>query len=106
MVETSSRSQLVRKRFLGMSMTGFWADIGTIRSFYEINLEIASKNPPFSLIDEGWPIYTHPRYLPGSLIEECILRETLIAEGSWIQKAEISESIIGLTKSDQKGNKN
>ena len=49
----------------GYEYNGFWADIGTIRTFYETNLAIASKNPPFSLIDEGWPIYTHPRFLPG-----------------------------------------
>ncbi|NCC25921.1 MAG: hypothetical protein EOM25_12130, partial [Deltaproteobacteria bacterium] len=37
----------------GYEYTGFWADIGTIRAFFETNLAIASKNPPFSLIDEG-----------------------------------------------------
>ncbi len=84
------------KQVYGYEYTGFWADIGTIRSYYDINLEIASKNPPFSLIDEGWPIYTRPRYLPGSQIEECTMNGVLIAEGCWIQKADISDSIIGL----------
>ena len=53
----------------GFEYDGYWADIGTIRSFYETNLALASKEPPFSLIDEGWPIYTHPRFLPGTQIE-------------------------------------
>jgi len=85
-----------KKRVFGFEYDGYWADIGTIRAFYEVSLEIASKNPPFSLIDEGWPIYTHPRFLPGSLIEESTMTDTLIAEGCWIQKAEIESSIIGL----------
>ena len=59
------------KQVFGYEYDGYWADIGTIRSFYEVNLDIASNNPPFSLIDEGWPIYTHPRFLPGSQIEDC-----------------------------------
>jgi len=93
------------KQVYGYQYGGYWADIGTIRSFYEVNLEIASKNPPFSLIDEGWPIYTHPRFLPGSLIEESKMKDTLIAEGCWIQKTEISSSIIGLRSQIRSGGK-
>jgi len=91
------------KRVYGYQYNGYWADIGTIRAFYEVNLEIASKNPPFSLIDEGWPIYTHPRFLPGSLMEESKMIDTLIGEGCWIQKAEISSSIVGLRSQIRSG---
>jgi glucose-1-phosphate adenylyltransferase len=91
------------KQVYGYQYNGYWADIGTIRAFYEVSLKIASKNPPFSLIDEGWPIYTHPRFLPGSLIEESKMKDTLIAEGCWIQKAEINTSIIGLRSQIRSG---
>jgi len=93
------------KQVYGYQYDGYWADIGTMRAFYEINLEIASKNPPFSLIDEGWPIYTHPRFLPGSLIEESRMNDTLVAEGCWVQKAEISNSIIGMRSQIRGGTK-
>lgn len=89
----------------GYEYKGFWADIGTIRSFYETNLAIASKNPPFSLIDEGWPIYTHPRFLPGSQIEDTYMEDTLIGEGCWIQKADIRNSVIGLRSQVRAGTK-
>ena len=79
----------------GYEYEGFWADIGTMRSFYDTNLALASKEPPFSLIDEGWPIYTHPRFLPGTQIEDSRFEDTLIAEGSWIQNAKISGAVIG-----------
>lgn len=94
-----------QKQVYGYDYDGFWADIGTIRAFYDISLEISSVNPPFSLIDEGWPIYTHPRFLPGSQIEECKMNEVLIAEGCWIQKADISDSIIGLRSQIRAGTK-
>ena len=84
------------KQVYGYKYDGYWADIGTIRAFYEVNLEIASRNPPFSLIDEGWPIYTHPRFLPGPQLEDCHVKDSLIADGCWIQKAEIENSVIGL----------
>ncbi len=89
----------------GYEYTGFWADIGTIRAFFETNLAIASKNPPFSLIDEGWPIYTHPRFLPGSQIENSFLEDTLVAEGCWIQSADIRSAVIGLRSQVRSGTK-
>jgi glucose-1-phosphate adenylyltransferase len=89
----------------GYEYTGFWADIGTIRAFYETNLAIASKNPPFSLIDEGWPIYTHPRFLPGSQIENSFLEDALVAEGCWIQNADIRGAVIGLRSQVRSGAK-
>ena len=89
----------------GFEYNGFWADIGTIRAFYETNLAIASKNPPFSLIDEGWPLYTHPRFLPGTQIEDTYIEDTLIGEGCWIQKADIRNAVIGLRSQIRTGTK-
>jgi glucose-1-phosphate adenylyltransferase len=94
-----------RYNVFGYEYTGFWADIGTIRAFYETNLAIASKNPPFSLIDEGWPIYTHPRFLPGSQIENTYLEDALVAEGCWIQNADIRGAVIGLRSQIRSGTK-
>jgi glucose-1-phosphate adenylyltransferase len=89
----------------GFEYDGYWADIGTIRSFYEINLSLASKEPPFSLIDEGWPIYTHPRFLPGTQIENSYLEDALIAEGGWIQDADVRGAVIGLRSQIRSGTK-
>jgi len=86
---------LEKHAVFGYEYDGFWVDIGTIRSFYETNLAIASKDPPFSLIDEGWPIYTHPRFLPGSQIVNSQIDDSLIAEGCWIQDSYIHSAVIG-----------
>lgn len=80
----------------GYDFDGFWEDIGTIRSFYETNLMLAEKNPPFNFFDQKFPIYTHPRFLPGSTIEDSILKDVLLAEGCCIEKATITHSVIGL----------
>jgi len=80
----------------GFDFDGFWEDIGTIRSFYETNLMLTMPEPPFNMFDPDHPIYTHPRYLPGSAITNSHLENVLIAEGCCIQKAEIRHSIIGL----------
>lgn len=80
----------------GFDFDGYWRDIGTIRSFYEANLELTSSNPPFDFFDHLRPIYSHPRALPGSCIQDSHIVETLIAEGCRIDKAEITRSIIGV----------
>jgi len=80
----------------GFDFDGYWRDIGTIRSFYETNLELACQNPPFNFYDSKQPVYTHSRFLPGSIVEDTRLKDVLLAEGCQIQKAEISHSVIGV----------
>jgi glucose-1-phosphate adenylyltransferase len=80
----------------GFDFDGYWQDIGTIRSFYDTNLELTSPNAAFNLFDAKRPIYTHSRFLPGSIIEDTSMTDGLISEGCVIRQAEISHSIIGL----------
>ena len=80
----------------GYDFEGFWEDIGTIRSFYDTNLALTSPDSPFDFFDPERPIYTHPRFLPGSTITHSVLENTLLAEGCSIDNAEIFHSVIGL----------
>lgn len=83
-------------KVFGYDFEGFWEDIGTIRSFYDTNLLLTKPNPPFDFFDPNHPVYTRPRYLPGSIITQSTMTDTLMAEGCCIDKAEINHSIIGL----------
>src|SRR5207244_535363 len=47
---------------------GYWEDIGTIRAFYEANLDLTDLVPEYSFFDTEAPIYTHPLFIPGSII--------------------------------------
>jgi glucose-1-phosphate adenylyltransferase len=80
----------------GFDFDGYWRDIGTIRSFYETNLELACQNPPFDFYDSEHPIYTHSRFLPGSTVEDSRFKDVLLADGCQVQKAEITHSVIGV----------
>jgi glucose-1-phosphate adenylyltransferase len=80
----------------GFDFDGYWEDIGTIRSFYETNLKLTSADPPFNFYDPKAPIYTHARFLPGSIVEDSRLEDVLVAEGCRIRKAEITHSIVGI----------
>jgi glucose-1-phosphate adenylyltransferase len=37
----------------------YWRDVGTLRAFWEANMELVSKAPQLNLYDRDWPIWTH-----------------------------------------------
>jgi glucose-1-phosphate adenylyltransferase len=80
----------------GFDFEGYWEDIGTIRAFYEANLALTQPDPPFKLHDPMRPIYTRSRFLPGSGIDGASLDNVMLADGCHIQRADISNAIIGL----------
>lgn len=76
---------------------GYWTDIGTIRSFYEANLELTDHIPSFNLFDSRRIIYTRGRLLPpAKFYGGTQINRTLIAEGSIIHARMIEGSIVGL----------
>lgn len=83
-------------RVFGYDFDGFWEDIGTIRSFFDTNLALTTPDSPFNLYDSEHPIYSHGRFLPGSIIEDSVLENVLLAEGCRIHRAEIRHSVIGV----------
>jgi glucose-1-phosphate adenylyltransferase len=83
-------------KVFGFDFDGYWEDIGTIRSFYETNLALTSANAPFNFYDPRHPIYTHARFLPGSIVQNSDLQDVLLTEGCKIHRARIRNSVIGL----------
>ena len=74
-----------------------------IRSFYETNLELTRQDAPFNFYDPHGPIYTHARFLPGSIIEETNLQDVLLGDGCLIKSAGISHSVIGIRSQIRRG---
>src|SRR5690606_19436277 len=66
------------------------------RRFYEVNLQMAGPNPPFDFYSPERPIYTHPRFLPGSQVHGGHMHNVVIADGSRIYDATVRFSVIGL----------
>jgi glucose-1-phosphate adenylyltransferase len=83
-------------KVFGFGYDGYWRDIGTIRSFYETNLQLTSADAPFNFYDAKLPIYTHIRYLPGSVVQDSVLKDVMISEGCRIERARITHSIVGI----------
>jgi len=75
---------------------GYWEDIGSIRAFYEANLDLASPLPQFNFFDTESPIYTRGRYLPPSKLHNCDIDNSMVSEGCILNGVRARTSIIGL----------
>ena len=62
-------------RVMSYPFFGYWTDIGTIRSFYEANLDLTATLPKFNFYNSKSPIYTRARLLPGSKMNNCNLHQ-------------------------------
>ena len=82
---------------------GYWEDIGTVRAFYEANLDLTDIVPEYSFFDANAPIYTHPRFLPGSKVNGAILRQAIISDGCIISDAHLERCVIGVRSIIQSG---
>jgi glucose-1-phosphate adenylyltransferase len=74
----------------------YWEDLGTVEAFYRANMDLTSSAPHFDFYDMTAPIFTNPRFLPPSRIERCEIHESVIAEGSVLNGARITNSIVGI----------
>jgi glucose-1-phosphate adenylyltransferase len=84
------------RRAFAYVFSGFWEDIGTVRSYYEVHMQMVGQNPPLELFTPQNLIYTHPRYLPGTILRDASIKDAIICEGCRIEKAAISNSIVGI----------
>src|SRR5881296_2267842 len=75
---------------------GYWEDIGTIRSFFEANLDVTSELPRFNFFDMSAPIFTRPRFLPASKINGAVIDHAVVSDGCIINRAKINHSIVGV----------
>jgi glucose-1-phosphate adenylyltransferase len=84
------------RRVSAFIFDGYWEDIGTIRTFYEANLALTETSPKFNFYDVNMPIYTHPRNLPGSKLNNCDIHQSIIADGCILTGADVKHSIVGV----------
>lgn len=75
---------------------GYWEDVGTIRSFFEANLDLVTELPRFNFFDMNAPVLSRPRFLPGSKINGAQIDHAVISDGCIINHARIVHTIVGL----------
>jgi glucose-1-phosphate adenylyltransferase len=85
-----------RRRLVSFPFSGYWSDIGTVKSFFEANIELTKENPPFDFYNPKMLVYTRGRMLSPTRLDDCSVHDSLITEGCIINKSHISDSVIGI----------
>jgi glucose-1-phosphate adenylyltransferase len=75
---------------------GYWADVGTIDAFYNANIQLTRRGAPFNFFHPHRPIYTHPRFLPGTCAYDCRIDSSIVAEGCYMDRCEVRDSVVGI----------
>jgi glucose-1-phosphate adenylyltransferase len=75
---------------------GYWEDIGTIRAFFEANLDTCSDLPQFNFFDMTAPVFSRPRYLPGSKLNGAVVDHAMVCDGCIINQSTVKSSVIGI----------
>ncbi len=64
------------------SFSGYWKDVGTIKSLYDANMDLLGNPPALDLSDEEWKIYCrHMNFPPQYLSENAAVKNSCITEG-------------------------
>jgi glucose-1-phosphate adenylyltransferase len=75
---------------------GYWADVGTVESFYDANIMLTEPHAPFKFYDPWRPTFTRERFLPPSHLRACTVRESIVAEGCFLEECSVEQSVIGI----------
>ena len=84
---------------------GYWADVGTIGAFYDANIQLTGRAAPFNFFHPRFPIYTHPRFLPGTRAYDCRIDSSIVTEGCFLDQCEVTDSVIGIRTHIDRGSK-
>jgi len=82
---------------------GYWADVGTIETFYEANIMLTRPKAPFNFYDPRRPIFTRPRFLPASRLNACSIDHAIIAEGSYLDHCVVEDSVVAIRQHINRG---
>jgi glucose-1-phosphate adenylyltransferase len=96
-------SALDKYRVNSFIFRGYWADVGTVESFYDANIMLTKPGSPFKFYDPRRPIYTHARFLPGSRLVDARVRDAIVTEGCYLGRCTVEESVIGIRTHVQEG---
>lgn len=82
------------KKLFAYRFDGYWKDVGTIKSYWEANMDLLKEDFQTLLMSKEWPTYPNEENRPPEYIGETAeITNSLISPGSFIE-GEIDNSIL------------
>ncbi len=82
------------RRVFSHIFQGYWEDIGTVRAFFEANLDLTTESPKFNFFSPT--VFSRPRYLPASKINSAAIDHAVISDGCIINEAHLKHTLVGI----------
>jgi glucose-1-phosphate adenylyltransferase len=72
----------------------YWEDIGTVKAFFDANLQLTDEVPDFDFYENDRPIYNRSDVLPTAKLGKCSVTRTTIAAGSMIGESALNRCVL------------
>lgn len=75
------------ERLFAFNFKGYWKDVGTVRSYWESNLDLLDEDNGLDIFDRSWRIYTNnlnlpPQYIaPSAYVDKAMINEGCFVAG-------------------------
>ena len=74
----------------------YWEDIGTVKAFFDANLQLTEAVPSFNFYDEDHPIYNYPDILPTAKLTHCEMDRSTVASGCMVGRSSFTRCMLGV----------
>ncbi|XP_073027080.1 inactive glucose-1-phosphate adenylyltransferase small subunit 2, chloroplastic isoform X2 [Primulina eburnea] len=77
---------------------GYWEDMRSIEAYYRANMELTRRtNKAYnSFYDRDTPLYTLPRCIPPTLVNDAVITDSVIADGCILSRCKIKGTVVGV----------
>jgi len=83
--------------------TGYWRDVGNIRSYFDAHADMLGPEPRFELANRSWPINPASYTGPAAKILKGEIENSFLSDGVMVQDALIRNSVIRSGVTIEKG---
>jgi len=90
-----------KSRVYAYEFSGYWKDVGTVRGFWQANMDLLASHPKIDLEDTNWPIYksdhllqTKLTHLPTNQVFSSRVGQDVKINGGRIEKSIISAEVM------------
>lgn len=92
--------QAFRFRDLNQNNIPYWRDVGTLDAYWKANMALVGNQPPITLCDSNWPIWSAPsclspvKFVSDESAQRGDIADSLISSGSVLHPCTIKRSLI------------
>jgi glucose-1-phosphate adenylyltransferase len=73
----------------------YWRDVGTIKAYYDSNMDILGAKPKFNLNNRRWFVHSGRYDGPPAKVLDGKLQNCIVGDGCFVRNATIKNSILG-----------